>query len=182
MGRATTIGRALRDAVDLRTAQAFVDEDLRARLDVVARRRIDDIGASVPKTRAAEILGVSVTALDKWIGRGAVPLVPSSRSNRDEVETHAVVDLAVEMIALREAGQRRGLLATALERRAAQRRKTRPPAMGTRDYLPDQGAEHRRDFTLLTPGERVGQAMRLSRTATKIAAAGARARRTTAGS
>jgi hypothetical protein len=48
--------------------------------------------------------------------------------------------------------------------------------MGTRGFFPDQAGERRREYTLLTPGERVAQAIRLSRSATKIAAASARAR------
>jgi hypothetical protein len=179
MGRGAVIGRALRDAVDLRAlADASAEGVLRSRLDEVARRRIEDVGPSVPKTRAAELLGVSLTALERWVERGAVPVVRSARSSRTEIETEAVVDLAVEVNSLREAGQRRGLLATALERRAAQARRTQPPAMGTKEFFPDQRGERRRDFELLSAGERVAQAVELSRTGTRIAAAASGARRT----
>ena len=50
------------------------------------------------------------------------------------------------------------------------------PAMGSRAYFPDQRAERRREFVSLTPGERVVQAIELSRSATAIAAAAARSR------
>jgi hypothetical protein len=51
------------------------------------------------------------------------------------------------------------------------------PMMGTRDYLPRDDARRREDRAL-SPGERVAQAIELSRTATRIAASAARARRT----
>jgi transcriptional regulator with XRE-family HTH domain len=44
-----------------------------------------------------------------------------------------------------------------------------PP--GTRDHVPDHAAERRHDFATTTPGARVIQAISLSRTATRIAAA-----------
>lgn len=166
-----SIQRALRDAVELHAlAETSGARSLRSRLRRIANRRIEDIGPSVPKTRVAEILGVSVTALDNWIGRGAIPVVQHS-SGRQEVETQAAIGLAVEIRALRDRGQERGLLAAAL----ASRTKIDASAMGTRGFFPDQREERRREFTLLTPGERVAQAIKLSRTATKIAAAAASA-------
>lgn len=42
---------------------------------------------------------------------------------------------------------------------------------GSADYMPDHAAERRRDFGATTPAERVTQAVGLSRTATRIAAA-----------
>jgi hypothetical protein len=174
MGRGLSIERALCDAVELHALAETSDaRSLRSRLGGIADRRIEDIGPSVPKTRVAELLGVSVTALDNWIGRGAIPVVQHS-SGRQEVETRAAIGLAVEVRALRDRGQKRGLLATALAGR------TTPlgfhgNAMGTRGFFPDQREERRREFTLLTPGERVAQAIKLSRTATKIAAAAASA-------
>ena len=58
----------------------------------------------------------------------------------------------------------------------------RPPAkagapMGMPGYLPDHGRERRADFLRSTPSQRLAEAISLSRTATKIAAAGAEARK-----
>ncbi len=177
MGRGSFIERALADVVELRVlAHASPDASLQSQLGQIAQRRSEDIGASVPKTRAARALGVSLTALDKWIERGAIPVRRRSSSSRQEVETQAVVDLAVEIHALRETGRKRALLATALARLDLADETVRAGAMGTRGFFPDQAEERRREFTLLTPGERVAQAIKLSRSATRIAAAAARAR------
>jgi hypothetical protein len=171
------IERALRDAVELRVlAHASPDTSLRFQLEQIARRRSEDIGPSVPKTRAAQVLAVSVTALDKWIERGAIPVVRRSSSSREEIETQSVLDLAVEIRALRETGRKRALLATALARLDSANENVRSGVMGTRDFFPDQGEERRHEFRLLTPGERVAQAIRLSNTATRIAAATTRSR------
>jgi hypothetical protein len=174
MGRNADIDRGLADAVELRLlASRIADPEARARVARLARSRVTDIGPSVPKTRAAKALGVSVTALDRWVERGALRLRPS-RSSRQEIDTLAVIDLAVDMETLRESGQERGLLAAALARRQAAL--AGGTAMGSRGFFPDQLEERRQELRTLTPGERVAQAIKLSRTATKIAAAGARVR------
>jgi hypothetical protein len=171
MGRSADVERALLDVVELRSlARASPDRELRARLGQIADRRSEEIGPSVPKTRAAQVLGVSLTALDTWIGRGAIPVARRASSSRLEVETKTLVDLAIEIRALQAAGHTRALLATALSHIA-------PAAvMGTRAFFPDQAEERRKELVSLTPAERVEQAIRLSRSATRIAAAGARAR------
>ena len=177
MGRGAIIERALRDAVELRAlAHASPEPTVRSRLEQIARRRSEDIGPSVPKTRAAQALGVSVTALERWIERGAIPVHQRSSSSREELETKTVIELAVEIRALRETGRERALLATALARRDSADKSAQPGAMGTRRFFPDQSKERRQEFALLTPGERVAQAIRLSRSATRIAAAAASAR------
>lgn len=177
MGRGLLIERALSDVVELHAlAETSPDASLRARLGQIARRRSEDIGPSIPKTRAARALGVSLTALDTWVARGAIPVRRRPSSSRQEVETQAVIDLAVEIRALRAAGRRRALLATALARIDAGEPKVPAAAVGTRGFFPDQAEERRGEFVLLTPGERVAQAIGLSRSATRIAAAAARAR------
>ena len=52
----------------------------------------------------------------------------------------------------------------------------RSPRMGEPGYLPDHTAERRAAYRSTTPGERVAEAIELSRTATKLAALGARPR------
>jgi hypothetical protein len=51
-----------------------------------------------------------------------------------------------------------------------------PPKMGQRGWLPDEDAIRRAKFRSTTPGERVAEAISISRTVTKIAAARQRRR------
>lgn len=173
MGRHLDIERALADVIDLRRVASTVSEpDARRRLTLLTRRRLADIGPSVPKTRAAKALGVTVPALDRWIARGALK-TRRPTSGRTEVDTLDVVDLAVEIASLRESGRKRGLLAEAIARHE---HALGGRGMGTRGYFDDHRAERRAELATSTAGERVAQAIRLSRTATMIAVAGARAR------
>jgi hypothetical protein len=173
MGRHIDIDRALADAVELRLVASKVSEpDARTQLARLTRRRITDIGPSIPKTRAAKALGVTVPALDRWIARGALK-TRRSTSSREELDTLTVVDLAVEVASLAESGRKRGLLAEAIARRE---RALAGRGMGTRGFFADQQAERREELATVSAGERVAQAISLSRAATKIAVAGARAR------
>jgi hypothetical protein len=173
MGRHNDIDRALADAVELRLVALKVSEpDARTQLARLTRRRIIEIGPSVPKTRAAKALGVTVPALDRWIARGALK-TRRSTSSREEIDTLSVVELAVEVASLAASGRKRGLLAEALTRRE---RALAGRGMGTRGFFADQQAERRGELATTTDGERVAQAISLSKTATKIAVAGARAR------
>jgi len=52
----------------------------------------------------------------------------------------------------------------------------RAPKMGQRGWLPDEDAIRRAEYAATTPGERVAEAISISRTATKIAAAAERQR------
>lgn len=47
--------------------------------------------------------------------------------------------------------------------------KHREPRMGEPGYYPDHAAERRVEFTRTTPGERVAEAIELSRVATQVA-------------
>jgi hypothetical protein len=52
----------------------------------------------------------------------------------------------------------------------------RPPTMGEPGYFPDHTAERRAEYRRTTPGQRVAEAIEVSRTVTKLAAIGARRR------
>lgn len=52
----------------------------------------------------------------------------------------------------------------------------RPPKMGERGWFPDHTAERRAELVRTTAGERVAEAIALSRTATRLAAAAHRPR------
>ena len=52
----------------------------------------------------------------------------------------------------------------------------RAPQLGERGYFPDHTAERRAEYRRTTPGQRVAEAIEVSRTATKLAAQAARRR------
>jgi hypothetical protein len=76
--------------------------------DVVAVRTEleQELGGTVSASLAASLLGVSHTALRRWITRGDVPIVPTSRGRR-EVPVHALVELYEAVRDERESGRRR---------------------------------------------------------------------------
>jgi hypothetical protein len=169
VGRGASIERALRDAVELRAlARTAGDQDSTDRLTEIARRRADDIGPSVPKSRAAAILEISLTTLDKWIDRGEFAVVRRGASSREEVQTAHVLELADYVHDLRERGLGRAVLATAIRLRQAATDQAKP-RMGSRKYFPARDLDRRRELEL-TPGERVHQAIKLTRMATRIGA------------
>ncbi len=63
-----------------------------------------------------------------------------------------------------------------LRYRRAMAANERAPKMGDKAWFPDHTAERRAEFARTTPGERVAEAIELSRTMTRLAVAGARRR------
>lgn len=51
-------------------------------------------------------------------------------------------------------------------------RRQNVPAMGTPGYYPDHAAERRAELATSTPAQRLADAIRISRVATRLAAAG----------
>lgn len=172
MDRRTRVERAVEHVVALRCILPSVGSPLeRQRLKRVERELRREIGAGVPKTRAAAVLGVSVTALDKWIARGRLPATRLPGSSREAIDADALFDLAEEVTRLREAGRTRGLLAGAFER-LAEKGRPRPK------LRPNQSARELREHYLgTTPGDRLREVAELSRVLTRLAARGAKARR-----
>lgn len=74
------------------------------------------LGPTLSRSRAAHILGVSQTALDRWVAARQVPVVLTPRGRR-EVPRQFVIELREAIDELRQEGRRRHLLATALKRR-----------------------------------------------------------------
>jgi hypothetical protein len=66
----------------------------------------DELGGTLAPSLAASLLGVSHTALRKWIKSGDVPLVLSSKGRR-EIPVGALVDLYESVREERESGRRR---------------------------------------------------------------------------
>lgn len=95
--------RTLENIVRLRKAEqragdpeiAAVREDLESQL-----------GGTVPRSSAARQLGVSHTALNKWVASGDVPVV-ITRQGRKEVPIPALLELQERVAEQRRSGQRR---------------------------------------------------------------------------
>lgn len=163
--------RAVERTVELRlVATAVAGEREQRRLKRVLRDLRLEIGVSVPKTRAARILSVSVTALDKWIALGRLPTVRRPGSSREEIDADALLDLAEEAKRLRENGLTRGVLAAAFERLA----KVGKPRRRLRPNMPAR--ELRADFLRTTPADRLRTGVELSHVSSILAARGRSAR------
>lgn len=170
MSRSASLERALRRAVALRRITPSDPAEIR-RLDRVVRDLLREIGFSVPKTCAASVLGVSVNALERWIDAGRLPTVRHPGSSRVELDADAVLDLAVEVDRLREEGVRRGVLAAAFERLAAEGKPRRRP----RPNMPAR--ELRMEYRRTTPLERLRTGVEMSYAGAVLAAHGRMARR-----
>ncbi len=150
MGRAAVLERAIAQAVALRrVGEAVADPTERKRLARIERELRREIGVSVPKTRAAAVLGVSVNALERWIAAERLPTVRRPGSTRTEIDSDALLDLVLEADRLREEGVDRGVLAAAFERLAA----VGKPRPRLRPNMPAR--ELRAEFLSSTPLERL---------------------------
>jgi DNA-binding transcriptional MerR regulator len=168
VARAERLQRAAEAAVEVRLAAREIRNERAVRRLRRAERLLRlEIGASVPKRRAAALLGVSVTALERWIAAGRLPVVRRP-GGREEVEARAALDLLEEVRRLRDDdGVSRGVVAAALRRLDARGL----PRTNLRPNTP--AAELRRSFLASTPLERLRETAELSRAATTLGAHGA---------
>lgn len=104
-------GRRYPDDPDLATARVLLEEDL---------------GPTVSRRLAAEVLGLSHTALRRWIDRGDIPVV-YTESGRMQIPVAALLDLYEEVNAERIAG--RGHLLEPLVLAAQRRAERLPPGL-----------------------------------------------------
>jgi hypothetical protein len=96
--------RLFRDIVLLRRAE---EQSPGARDVVTVRSHLEqELGGSVSRSLAARLLGVSHTALQKWIDAGDVPVIITP-SGAIGVPVSALVDLYESITTERESGQRR---------------------------------------------------------------------------
>ena len=172
MSERESIARAITHVVALRRVAAVVDDPVeRQRIARVIRELRQAVGVGVPKRRAADVLGVSVQALERWIAAGKLPTVRRPGSSRALVDAESLLLLAEETARQRESGLKRGVLAAALRRlEEADRlpRKLRPNV---------SAAELREAYRRTTPAERLRTAAERSYAAGVLAAHGAGARR-----
>lgn len=74
------------------------------------------LGPTLSRSRAARILGVSQTALDRWVSKGRVPVVLTP-AGRAEVPRQFVIEVREAIDELERRGNSRHLLAAVLEER-----------------------------------------------------------------
>ncbi len=167
--RADIQGNVERIVALRRVTRAVNDPLERRRLERVIRELRRELGIGVPKRPAARLLGISVQALERWVKRGLLPVVRKPGSSRTLVDAEALIVVAEEVARRREAGEKTGVVASALrelERTNRLPRKLRPNETAT---------ELRRDFLTTTPQQRLREAAELSRSALALAAHGSRA-------
>lgn len=97
---------------------------------VTARGHLEhELGPSVSRSLAAHLLGVSHTALQRWIDDGDVPLVPTPRGSW-QVPVAPLVELRESVTAARASGaRRRHVLEPIMLERRARARALRPLAL-----------------------------------------------------
>jgi len=143
------------------------DRDARAALREVEVRLRRALGPTIPKKKAAAVLGISVSALDRWVERGFLPVVERPGSSRHELESRPFLALAAEVQQLREDGVvTHGRIAPAVKRLG-----WRPNATGRRVLRLDVAALPRPNITeqelvanarATTPEQRLREAAALS--------------------
>lgn len=104
----------MEDLADLYVIEKEVrSKSARERLGRMAHRKTTGT-EGLRKASAARMLGVSVNTLDKWIGRGSLPVVRDTKTGRELVDIRGFVPVCVKVRALRAAGQREGIVVTAV--------------------------------------------------------------------
>jgi hypothetical protein len=171
MGRAERAERAVEAVTDIRLAAAAVrDPQAKRRLRRAERLVLADVGPSVPKRRAAALLGISVPALDRWIRAGRLPAVRRP-GGREEVEVRALLDVIEELRMVRDgASDEHRPVAKAFARLGARglpRRRLRPNVPAD---------ELRLSYLHSTPLERLRETAELSLAVTTLTGYGARRR------
>ena len=125
--------RKARSIIALRRT-ARRDGAVRAELDPVIAELREDLDETMSKTQAAELIGISVPTLDKWVGRRIVP-VRKAPSGRPRIPRDTALDLAERVGDLRDRGQKRNLI------------------VGVADTLQREDATYQREFhELYGPG------------------------------
>ncbi|MEX2447445.1 MAG: hypothetical protein WD404_01720 [Solirubrobacterales bacterium] len=104
----------IEDIVRLRRAECVpgVADDV-----MPVRRGLESqVGPTLSRSRASRVLGVSQTALDRWIGVGEVPTV-TTRDGRRQVPRQLIIELREQIDQMQRKGVTRHPLAAALRER-----------------------------------------------------------------
>jgi hypothetical protein len=148
------------------TRDPSLRDELR-QVEVGLRRHLP---TGIQKGVAAHLLGVSVTALDRWIRR--LPAVAHPSSSRLAVETGPLLDLAVQVETLKRSGVKRGLLARAFTQLGWPERGKRLVYRADVACLPRPNQSYdelRHEFEETTPEERLLQLNALHRSMNSLA-------------
>jgi hypothetical protein len=78
------------------------DSATRSALRDVEVRLREALGPTITKRKAAAVLGISVTALDRWVGQGVIPVVERPGSSRHALEVRPFLELAEEVRRVKE--------------------------------------------------------------------------------
>ncbi len=122
--RAERVPAAARDVAPVR-------RDLEARL-----------GPALSRSRAARILGVSQTALDRWVAVGRIPVLLTP-TGRTEVPRQFVIEVREAIDELKRRGKEHRLLAAALEERRRDAESVAPDPVSQVAASPRQPQGHR---------------------------------------
>jgi hypothetical protein len=102
-----------------------------------------DLGGTVSRNLAAEFLGVSHTALNRWISSGDVPVVHTA-AGRKEVPIPVLSDLRIRVARERETGRRRlHILEPAMAESRRHAEKLQPDISLTREAEAGETDRHR---------------------------------------
>jgi len=88
--------RLIESVVRLRRAERAADDAVRSEIDSVLSHLEEVVGPTVTRAEAARLLGVSQTALDRWISKGDISAVVTPRGRREIPLSH-LVDLLEEV-------------------------------------------------------------------------------------
>jgi hypothetical protein len=94
----------IEDVLRLRRAARTADESAWGDIQPVLEHLGELIGPTVSRAEAARLLGISYTALDRWINKGDISSVLTPRGRR-EVPVSQLLDLLEEMETRREEGR-----------------------------------------------------------------------------
>lgn len=107
--------RAIESLVKLRRAERAADEQVRAEIEPVLAFLEEIAGRTVRRAEAARLLGISYTALDRWIEKGEVSAVLTPEG-RKEIPLNQLLDL-LEQVEERRDERGRFALASAIRER-----------------------------------------------------------------
>jgi len=151
------------------------DPGLREELRGVERSLNRQIGLAVPKRDAATLLGVSVTALDRYIDSGVLPAVASDTGRRLAVEAAPLLELATVVRRLRAQGRTRGVVSEATRRLGWRPRGARLVYAPELARLPRPNvsvAELEQHYRETTPADRLRELVGLNASAAMFAGKG----------
>lgn len=111
-----TSREAIRTALHLRRAEGLAGDDVRAELAPVSEFLERLAGRTVSRAEAARLLGISQTALNRWIERDEIPSVLTPEGRR-EVPVRDLIELLDAVERARSSSAKRPVTAAIRERR-----------------------------------------------------------------